>query len=265
MREVIPKPILIGQTQLNRSAIQSYLTSIGADKFDIFQANPYSDGDALIEFMGRICYRSFQPNLNANVTKTRSDSKEYIGNILSSGHGSVLEHPVCHWIFQDVSRVFTHELVRHRAGCAFSQESLRYVRLTDLGFWIPPSTKDNTDVDFPALFQKVFSSLEELQFELAEKLKLDGLPFHQKKILTSAMRRFAPIGLATTIGFSCNLRALRHILQMRVHEAAEEEINYVFGEVALIAKREWPSAFQDMDILFVEDQVVEISWKHNKV
>lgn len=52
--------------------------------------------------------------------------------------GSVIEHHVTNWIFADVSRVFTHELVRHRVGTAFSQESLRYVRLNDLGLWLPP-------------------------------------------------------------------------------------------------------------------------------
>jgi len=31
----------------------------------------------------------------------------------------------------------THEICRHRVGCAISQESLRYVRLTDLSVWLP--------------------------------------------------------------------------------------------------------------------------------
>ena len=40
-------------------------------------------------------------------------------------------------MLHNVSRVATHELVRHRAGVAVSQESLRFVRLDDLPFWFP--------------------------------------------------------------------------------------------------------------------------------
>jgi len=60
----------------------------------------------------------------------RSDRREYFENLLRSAHGSVLEHAGYSFALRNVSRVFTHELVRHRAGSAFSQESLRYVRLT---------------------------------------------------------------------------------------------------------------------------------------
>ena len=41
------------------------------------------------------------------------------------------------FVLHNVSRVVTHELVRHRPGTAVSQESLRFVRLTDIPFWFP--------------------------------------------------------------------------------------------------------------------------------
>ena len=75
--------------------------------------------------------------MNPNVTRVRDRNDEYITNILKVKHGSVIEHPMMSFIFADVSRVFTHELVRHRAGVAISQESLRFVRLTDIGMWLP--------------------------------------------------------------------------------------------------------------------------------
>ncbi len=46
----------------------------------------------LVEFGGRACYRSWEPGLNANVTKVRTDQREYFANILRSAHGTVLEH-----------------------------------------------------------------------------------------------------------------------------------------------------------------------------
>ena len=99
-----------------------------------------------MEFGGRLCYRSWEPGLNPNVTKVRTDQDEYLRNILKQKHGSVLEHISYSFVFHNVSRVLTHELVRHRAGTAISQESMRFVRLDDhavlvpgLGCWTMPS------------------------------------------------------------------------------------------------------------------------------
>src|SRR5262249_32603417 len=84
-------------------------------------------GELLVEFGGRACYRSWEPGLNVNVTKVRTDQREYFANILRSAHGSVLEHANYSFALRNVSRVLTHEIVRHRAGSAFSHDSLRYV------------------------------------------------------------------------------------------------------------------------------------------
>jgi thymidylate synthase (FAD) len=241
MHRTEPKVFLVGETKVDNEALGRYLEHAGGQGW---VTDARSDSDKLVEAMGRLCYRSWVPGLNANVTKVREGNAPYLKNIIGSGHGSVLEHATSNWIFADVSRVFTHELVRHRAGTAFSQESLRYVRLTDLGLWIPPETASPRLVE---LFSATFRSLEEIQLELAKHFELDkpGANFEQKKKITSAMRRLAPIGLSTTIGVSFNMRALRHVIEMRTAESAETEIRLVFGQVAEIAKDRWPALFQD--------------------
>jgi thymidylate synthase (FAD) len=127
--------------------------------------------------------------------------------------------------FDQVSRVFTHELVRHRAGVAISQESMRYVRLTDLGVRIP-------DVLEPLREQvvSIVEQLEEFQVEAAEVFGLDdeGVPFAYKKEVTSALRRLAPIGVSTGMVWTANIRTLRHVIDMRTSPGAEEEIRIVF-------------------------------------
>ena len=142
----------------------------------------------------------------------REDRGEYFANILASGHGSVLEHASWTFALRDVSRAFTHELVRHRAGSAFSQESLRYVRLTDIGFRVPPALEPIRE-----RVLSVVEQLEELQLSAADALGLDdeGVPFSVKKEVTSALRRLAPIGLSTDIVWSANARTLRHVIEMR--------------------------------------------------
>ena len=68
------------------------------------------------------CYRSWEPGLNPNVTRIRTDQAKYLENILASAHGSVLEHVSFTFVLHNVSRVFTHEVVRHRPGVAMWEE-----------------------------------------------------------------------------------------------------------------------------------------------
>lgn len=245
MRNVKPRVFLVAETNLLRAGMDSYLRHIGAPDWD---TDAKSDSETLIEFMGRACYKSFKPGLNPNVTKVREGNDKYLAHIVDVGHGSVCEHASVSFMFTDVSRVFTHELVRHRAGTAMSQESLRFVRLDDLGFWAPTCIRENAEA--LEIMSNTFATLEGLQIRLAELFDLDNpdVPFSTKKMITSAMRRIAPIGLATAIGWTANLRTLRHVLEMRTHPAAEEEIRIVFGEVGTICQHRYPALFADYEV-----------------
>jgi len=242
MRQVSPKVELLAETKVDHEALRRYLDDIGAEEYEIDESLPGADQLTIIA--GKACYKSFVPGLNPNVTKVRDDSEEYIQNIHAVGHGSVTEHPSVTFIFWNVSRVFTHELVRHRVGVAMSQESLRYVRLTDLGMWLPTCISENKEA--VQLFQETVEYLEEKQRALAELYDIENMKnFKQKKILTSAFRRIAPIGLATAIVWSMNMRAARHIIQMRTSRHAEEEIRLVFNRVAEILKEKNSNMFAD--------------------
>ena len=172
----------------------------------------------------------------------RTDQREYFANILRSAHGSVLEHANYSFVLRDVSRIFTHELVRHRAGSAFSQESLRYVRLTDIGFRVPPALEPVRE-----RVLSIVEQLEEFQRDAAQELGIDeeGVPFHVKKEVTSALRRLAPTGLSTDILWTANARTLRHVIEMRTAPGAEEEMRLVFDEIARVMIAEAPGLFQD--------------------
>lgn len=249
MRKVEPTVFLVGETRVVEEGLRAYLVHLGVSDW---QTDAPSDAERLIEVMGRLCYRSFEPGLNPNVTKVREGNAAYLGNILKTKHGSVIEHPVMNFIFADVSRVFTHELVRHRVGVAISQESLRFVRLENLGQWLPTVIRE--DQEAMEIFVRTFAQLEQLQIELAKHFKLDepGVPFHFKKVATSAMRRIAPDGLATTIGWSANPRTLRWVLETRTDPSAEEEIRLVFGQVGRIVCARYPNLFGDFTVEMVD-------------
>src|SRR3712207_6746876 len=91
-----------------------------------------TDGEKLAEFAGRLCYMS-QRNPAGRTTR------EYLENIKKQRHGSVLEHANYSVLLEGVSRSLTHELIRHRAGFAYSQRSQRYVDESEAGFVVPPA------------------------------------------------------------------------------------------------------------------------------
>ncbi len=246
MHQTTPQVFLLARPSIDVEGMRGYLADVGGEswlqrRLDESNGAP-NGGELVVEFGGRACYRSWEPGLNPNVRKVRTDQREYFANILRSAHGSVLEHANYSLALRNVSRVFTHELVRHRAGSAFSQESLRYVRLTDIGFRVPPALEPVREQVLALVEQ-----LEEFQVSAAAELEIDeeGVPFHVKKEVTSALRRLAPIGLSTDIIWTANARTLRHVIEMRTAPGAEEELRLVFDRIARIMQAEAPGLFQD--------------------
>lgn len=260
MEFVEPKVFLVGETRVLEDGLQAFLEHVGAKDWS---SDAPSDAELLCEVMGRLCYRSFGPGLNPNVTRVREGNEKYLAHIIEVGHGSVIEHPVLNFVFADVSRVFTHELVRHRAGTAMSQESLRYVRLDRLSSYVPTQIRESEEG--MAIFVKTLEALEKAQTDLAEAFDIDSEKnFDRKKKLTSAFRRVAPIGLATAIGWSCNFRALRHTIEMRTDPSAEEEIRFVFGKVFELVRERYPNLLGDYRVETV-DGLPWVKTAHRKV
>ena len=119
MTKVEPLVIKLAETQLDEKGVQEFAEHYGATEW-LNRARPAQPNNAefLIELSGRSCYKSFGIGLNPNVTKIREDSRDYLTNVLQKGDGSILEHATVTFAFLNVSRVTTHEIVRHRAGTA---------------------------------------------------------------------------------------------------------------------------------------------------
>lgn len=239
----------IAQTRVNPEATREWLDGVGATEYEWDHPEPeksVTDAVLAVGNPAKRCYRSFEPGLNPNVTKVRKDWSEYLTNVLKSGHGSVLEHASWTWAIENITRVFTAEMNRHRAGVAISEGSLRYIRFTpeDIPFWMPFSIREHPD-DTPdiahkkartrAIFIKAFQIDGELYAEMcdlwAEELKPES-KFAGKKQVTSMMRRIIGMGVCTGGVWTLNLRAIRHLFTMRCSPYAEEEICHAIGLVA---------------------------------
>src|SRR5207253_6820902 len=107
-------------------------TFVEPDHLQVRWLGESTDGERLAEFAGRLCYMS-QGN------PAKRTTRDYLENIKKQGHGSVLEHANYSLLLEGVSRSLTHELVRHRAGFAYSQLSQRYVDESNASFVVPPA------------------------------------------------------------------------------------------------------------------------------
>ncbi len=205
MRSVQPEVFLVAQPAIDYDQLAAYLREVGGeqwlerlDRGELASGEQASDAQNLAEFAGKMCYRAWEPGLNPNVRRVRNDHEAYLQNILKQQHGSVLEHASFTFVLHNVSRVMTHEVVRHRPGTAVSQESLRFVRLDEIPFWFPDWARED-----PELMKRataLLDQMEEFQRWMAQHFGLDeeGVPFHEKKKRKTSfpMRRnaFAPDG-----------------------------------------------------------------------
>jgi len=251
---------LIAKTEVLYSELRQWLLSLGVDPLIISQLiTSGTDADLLVACAAKQCYMSFQPDLNPNVTKVRSDMADYLDNVMAQGHGSVLEHVYFTFAIDNVTRVFTGEMNRHRAGVAISERSMRYIRFNEeMNWWMPLCFREDPadDEDLArrksmsrTVFHNAFNQMQQNYKRLCEIWTMDesNHNFHYKKTMTSAFRRIVGMGVCTGGVWTLNVRALRHMLTMRCSPAAEEEIQLVAHMILSIMKIQEPILFGDFD------------------
>ena len=260
-KTVFPKAFLIAETNVDDSGLSAALAHIGVPNW---ASDGGSDAERLTEFAGKLCYMSFDTKLNANLTKVggRSTEKYIQEGIIAHKHGSVLEHSTVTFLLTDVSRVVTHELVRHRAGTAFSQTSGRYVRTEEVNLYVPRDIAENPKA--VAIFQRAQKQMEENAKELAEVTEIEGKPFPWKKRLTSAFRRVLGEGHTSNIVVTANHRAWRHMIEMRTDRGAEEEIRYIFADISKQLRGRYGSLYSDAEVT-MDDWIETTKFPSSKV
>ena len=208
-----------------------------------------SDGEHLAEFAGRLCYMS-QRNPASRTTR------DYLVNILKQGHGSVLEHANYSLLLEGISRSLTHELVRHRAGFAYSQLSQRYVDESEAAFVVPPAIVGDESLE--SAWREQMESAQRAYVALVEELMQRyawvGDRIHRRKMAREAARGVLPNSTETKIVATGNVRAWRTMLELRCGEGAELEIRRVGVEILRTLQREAPAFFGDFEIYTAEDR-----------
>jgi thymidylate synthase (FAD) len=255
-----PRVYLVGRSEVDQAEIQRFLE----DEDATWITDGGNGAELLSELSGRVCYMSFGDR------QGRRSNRDYLANLISMEHGSVLEHVVWNFIVTGVSRSFSHELIRHRAGWAYSQLSQRFVDESEANFVEPEIIA--SDPELHEIWVESIRQSHDAYRRLADGLTTlieRGYPSlkgrAKRKRAREAARSVLPNATETKIFFSANARALRHFVEYRGAADAEPEIRRVALAVLEIMQREAPNIFGDYRLEAMTDGGLSTRTEHKKV
>lgn len=253
-----PQVYLVGRQTVVAEELGRFLDDEGMT----FATDTRVAAEILNEVGGRTCYMSFG--------KGRKSSREYLENILSSKHGSVLEHAVWSFLITGVSRSLTHELVRHRAGFSFSQLSQRYVDEGEARYVVPPLVQQNAALrekwdETIETLRKAYAELAEATTEFVQQQHPEMAPRDRRKWARQAARSVLPNACETKIFVTANSRAWRHFIELRGSPHADSEIRLLAVEICRVLQHESPNLFQDVEIVDEPDGMPAVRVQYSKV
>jgi len=255
-----PSIYIVGKQIVNSEDIKRFLRENNIT----WQTDTEIGAEMLCEISGRICYMSFGEK------QGRKTNKEYLKNIIKSQHGSVLEHSVWNFIICGVSRSFTHELVRHRAGWGYSQLSQRFVDESETDFVEPDLI--SADEELHEIWYKCIENIIENYKLILEKLKekvSEKYPnlnqVMRKKLVRQTARSVLPNATETKIFITANARALRHFIELRGSLTADVEMRKVAVKMLRLMQTEAPNIFNDYTIIKAEDETEIVTTEYRKV
>ena len=168
----------------------------------------------------RTCYSELAPeDIFGKAERGEIDQakmQRLISNVIESGHGSTIEHVVFTFGISGVSRTLSHQLVRHRAGVAFDQQSQRYVTFKKAATMLPQTIAEaNPDI------RERYEGQIEGSMSLYGDLVGAGIPGEDARFVF-------PNATRTNLVMTVNLRALIHMSGLRLCTMAQWEIRRLF-------------------------------------
>jgi thymidylate synthase (FAD) len=260
-----PRVFVVGVQRVVQKNLRAFLRSEGFPEWKSTSDRP---SEVLPEVAGRVCYLSFG--------KGRPHD-EYVENLKRERHGSVLEHAVVSFILTGVSRSFTHECVRHRAGWAYSQLSQRFVDEREAQYVVPWAIRRYASTrklfrELAEANQRGYAKLKETLIEANQKYKIIGSSFVPRridtrtiKLVNGAARSVLANATETKIFCTVNARALRHFLEMRANVAADHEIRMVAMAIYYAVLEYMPDLLSDYVVEKDEDGVEYLRTEFVKV
>ena len=194
--------------------------------------------DALVAAAARICYKDVTAS-ELLKGEEKNLSKKLIAELFKSGHLSTFEHVSFTFGIDGLSRVASHQLVRHRLA-SFSQQSQRYVKMShdpDLpveqtgAVVIPKTIKNNPEA------LKIFNdAVKNSQKAYADLINLG--------ISKEDARFILPHGHSTRLVMTMNARELHHFFNLRLCRRAQWEIHELARKMLILCREKAPFLFE---------------------
>lgn len=160
------------------------------------------------------------------------DIVTFINKIMTLGHHSVLEHASFTFGVEGISRVTSHQLVRHRVA-SYSQQSQRYVSHVErFDAVMPPSIAANEEA------KRIFDFTVGVVHQAYKQLSEMGVAAEDARYLL-------PNATETKIILTMNARELLHFFRLRCCERAQWEIRAMAVGMLRLAKQVAPTIFRD--------------------
>lgn len=186
--------------------------------------------DKTVAMSARLCY---SPIGAAELEEKISDEQtgKLVRKLVNMGHFSTLEHVSFTFAIEGVSRVLTHQLVRHRIA-SYSQQSQRYVQEHNFANIMPPSISARPEAK--AKFEAINKEIQRLYTEWTEM----GIPAEDARYIL-------PNAAETKIVVTMNARALHHFFELRCCSRAQWEIRALAEKMLLEVKKIAPALFEN--------------------
>ncbi|MGI6065952.1 MAG: FAD-dependent thymidylate synthase [Bacillota bacterium] len=168
-----------------------------------------SEPEKLIAAAARLCYSPMGAEKILEDFK-EGEAEDFLGKLVELGHLSPVEHVSFTFAIEGVSRVLSHQLVRHRIGVSYSQKSQRYVKESQFEYIIPPTIADNPKAK--EVFEGKMAQIQEAYNELV------------KYVPAEDARYLLPNATETKLVVTYNARSLYHFFQLRCCRRAQWEI-----------------------------------------
>ena len=185
-----------------------------------------------VALTARNCYSALPIGVLVERVSDAPTGNDIIRRVLASGHDSILEAATFTFGIEDVSRVLTHQLVRHRHA-SFGQTSQRYTSLQD-GEWyvVPESVANNKEaLDY-------YNTAHDIAANCYAKLIELGIPKEDARFVIQQSAR-------TKIVVTMNARALCHFFDVRCCNRAQWEIRKMAWKMRDIVMEKWPVLFEN--------------------
>lgn len=182
-----------------------------------------------VAMSARLCYSPIgAAQLEEKITDEQA--AKLVRKLVEMGHFSTLEHVSFTFAIEGVSRVLTHQLVRHRIA-SYSQQSQRYVKEHDFETIMPLSIAAR-----PAereKFEKLMSEIRNLYTEWTEM----GIPAEDARYIL-------PNAAETKIVVTMNVRSLYNFFSLRCCSRAQWEIRALADKMLAEVKEVAPVLFE---------------------